>query len=64
MGSYLYMTSNISSTNFFKLSSKLSIRLFLALSIGSGYSTIFNGASNSRSPASNNLFNSMELTHA
>lgn len=44
----MYITSNISSASFFKLSSKESIRLFFALSTGSGYSTILSGASKRR----------------
>lgn len=47
----LYITSNISSTSFFKLSSNVLTRLFLALNIGSGYSTILSGSSNCKSDA-------------
>lgn len=50
---YMYITSNISRTSLFRLSSKVAMRLFLALNFGSGYFTICRGASNSKSPASN-----------
>ena len=56
MKTYLYITSNISVTNFFKLSSKVSIILFLALKIGSGYSTTLIGGSNWRSEAETEAF--------
>lgn len=46
---HLYITSNISATNFFKFSSNVVIRLFFARSRGSGYSTILRGASKKRS---------------